>query len=145
MTFTRLPLTTRLRDERGQSAVEFGLMMPIVLVLIYLIVQFGLLVIHWNNVTQLAGNAARYAAVDKDPNAIVDKVMTGINNVQVCVTFPVGPLGTTKKVGDPVRIDVKGNHKWLPLVSSVFGSSFQLKSKATMRLERPSTIPIPVC
>ena len=137
---------TRLRDERGQSAVEFGLIFPVIAAVVFLVVQFGIAFVHWNNVTQLAGDAARFAAVNKDPQQAItdggsDLLKTGGGNLQgppvMSVCFPSGT-----GVGNPVVITITTKFDPLPLVST---GVLTLKGKATMRLERPATFSAPAC
>src|SRR5436190_20560541 len=54
-------------DERGVALVEFVLVFPIVLVLLLGMIDVGKAVNYWNDETHLANEAARYAAVNKNP------------------------------------------------------------------------------
>jgi Flp pilus assembly protein TadG len=65
MTAPHAPLLRRLRrEERGQALVEFALILPILLIMVLGIIDFGRA---WNlqqTITQAAREAARAAAVD---------------------------------------------------------------------------------
>ena len=51
------------RHQRGQSLVEFALVIPLFLVLVFGIIDFGLGLKSWITITNAAREGARYAAV----------------------------------------------------------------------------------
>ena len=53
----------RHKGERGASLVEFALIMPLLLILVLGIVEFGYLFAQFNEVRHAAREGARYAAV----------------------------------------------------------------------------------
>src|SRR2546421_10045949 len=60
----------RVRDERGQTMAEFAVVLPILVVLLFGIVQFGILFNNYVTLTDAARAGARAAAVsrnDSDP------------------------------------------------------------------------------
>src|SRR5207244_9999308 len=54
-------------DESGVALVEFALVLPLVLILLLGMIDVGKAVNYWNDETHLANEAARYAAVNKNP------------------------------------------------------------------------------
>src|SRR5205823_4816497 len=56
-----------LADERGVALVEFALVLPLLLLLLLGMIDVGKAVNYWNDETHLANEAARYAAVNKNP------------------------------------------------------------------------------
>jgi len=56
-----------LRDERGQALVEFVMILPIFLIITFGIIEFGKGFNYWIDVTHLANEGARYAAVNRWP------------------------------------------------------------------------------
>lgn len=139
------------RDESGQALVEFAFVLPLLLVVLFGIVEFGRAINYWLDTTHLANQAARFAAVNKNPGgsgSFADYIaaqgttrelreggtdsVSGRLSVQLC--FPSG----TSKVGDPVRAIVKTEYSWLPFLGLEKLSS-TLKGSATMRIEVPPT------
>ena len=59
----------RFRDESGTALVEFAFVLPLLLVLVLGIADFGRAFNYWIDSTHLANVAARYAAVNKNPGA----------------------------------------------------------------------------
>jgi hypothetical protein len=56
-----------LRGERGQALVEFVLILPVFLLLVFGMVEFGKAFNYWIDMTHLANEGARYAAVNRWP------------------------------------------------------------------------------
>src|SRR5207245_7628740 len=63
----RAALRTRVADERGQALPEFVLVLPILLLVLFGIVQFGLALNSTNDETHLANEVARYAIINENP------------------------------------------------------------------------------
>lgn len=57
------------RDERGALIVEFGLIVPILFILVFGIVDFGRAYFTMNNLAAAVREGARYGAVFEDPSA----------------------------------------------------------------------------
>src|SRR5919108_5201087 len=53
--------------ERGAALVEFVLVLPLVLLLLFGMIDFGKAFNYWNDETHLANEAARYAVVNQNP------------------------------------------------------------------------------
>jgi hypothetical protein len=146
-------------SERGQGLVEFALVLPLLLIVILGIVDFGKAYGYKNDETHLANAAARYAAVNgfpsgfTGPDAIRDGVKadapnelkngTGSISAPVTITFSFADLapGDTVNhcIGDPVKVTVQAHYNWLNFLSfsgalPTFGAD--IKSTATMRLEK---------
>jgi Flp pilus assembly protein TadG len=126
-------------EERGQALVEFALVLPILLLVIFGIIQFGLAFNSANDETHLANEVARYATVNENPSSETlqkwgksqadSKALSGQT---VCISFPNG----TSNVGDPVEVKVSGTIKWLPILK-LAAASTTIEGKADMRLEAP--------
>jgi Flp pilus assembly protein TadG len=58
-------------SERGASAVEFALLAPVFISLMLGVVEVGLYMQNYNAVRSLAGDAARFAAVEYQKNNVV--------------------------------------------------------------------------
>src|SRR5437763_12245520 len=56
------------RDQRGTALVEFALIAPLLFLLLFGIIDFGRALNYYNQVTQLAAQGARAAAVNRNPD-----------------------------------------------------------------------------
>jgi Flp pilus assembly protein TadG len=148
-----------LRKEEGQAIVELALAIPLLLIVLFGIIQFGEAINYYNDETNLANLAARYATVGANPscNGSSSNVTTYIScqatnessafasGITTCVADPNYSSGTgTIPSGDPLQIKVRypfpvlGN---IPLLSQFFGgTTINLSSSATMRAETTLTV-----
>jgi hypothetical protein len=143
-----------LRGERGQAVVELALVLPVILTVVIGVFAFGTAFNFTNNVSQLANEAARYAAVGSCPgctalnpipavvatHAASDELRNGGSGstgtdqpVRICLAFPAGSTG---KLGDSITAVVETNYKWLPYLNI---AKSRIRASATMRLESAYT------
>jgi Flp pilus assembly protein TadG len=133
-------LRHQVAEESGVVAVEFALVLPLILFVLFAIIDFGQVFNNLNDANHIAGVGARYAAVDTKPTA--DTLQNYLksqgdtqnlrNNIGVCIVFPNG----TFKIGDPVQVRVTSSFQLVPLLG---GANIPLHAEATMRIERPPT------
>lgn len=145
---TRTAQHRRLADEGGQVAVELALCLPVVLLFIFLVVDFGRVFNYLNDANHIAAASARFAAVNQDPRdrpelrGDTKELREGGKQVprklEICVSFPEGT-----DVGDPVEVKTTaqftlfGPINWLGSVLG--GGTIGIHGEATMRLERKPT------
>jgi hypothetical protein len=114
------------RDQRGTAVVEFALVAPLLFLLLFGIIDFGRALDYYNQVTQLAGQGARAAAVNRMPDGTPIASGTALQTslasrytaqpqlkrgIVVCI---VGPVPAS--VGDPVTVKVSYDFHFLPLI-----------------------------
>lgn len=147
--------------------VEFALVLPILLILALGIVDFGRAINYWNDTNQIAADAARFAAVNRNPGDdlatpqtdfllwIRSQAETGelregqtavgpsesvTSPLKVCV-LPVNGEGTLN-VGDPIKVTVDSNYNLIPFLSNLGEDtvgSIDIHGEAVMRLEQKYT------
>ena len=135
------------RREDGAVLVEFALVIPLLLLVVIGMMQFGILLNAKISETHLTASAARYAAVNQnpgDPDSLVDyiKARAGTqslrDNAQVCLEYPTGENGTSGEPGDPVTVTMTYTYDLIPLLGDALTpqvASITVSGDATMRLE----------
>lgn len=122
-----------IKNENGANAVEFAIILPILVVLIFGIFQFGLAYNNYITITHAAREGARLAAVDLNnpylKQIIIERAYPlPITEGDIIISTPEGT-----NIGDPVEVEITYNITIeIPLVGSW---NIPLKSKAVMRLE----------
>jgi len=120
---------SKLRNEKGASAVEFALVLPIFLMLVFGIFQFGIAFNNWIAITHAAREGARLAVVGQyDEQRVIDSAPSvDIQSISVS--------GQDGAVGDPVTVTVAGN---VLNINIPFAGNWPvtLRSTAVMRLEQ---------
>jgi Flp pilus assembly protein TadG len=131
-----------LGGESGAALVEFTLVLPLLLVVLFAMTDFGRAFNYWIDESHLANVAARWAAVDKNPGSgstLQESIRLQADTAElrdgatVCIEFPDGTSG----VGDPVEATVTYDFNWLPLIGDSVGvTQTEITGSATMRLEQ---------
>jgi hypothetical protein len=144
----------RLSREQGAALVEFALVLPILVVLLFGVLEFGMLFNYWIDETHLVNEGARWVVVNNNPGgstplqqylrsqADTAALRTGGH---VCVSYPAG----TSNVGDPVRVDMSYDagipvlHGVMSRFPGFFGSALpttiKVSGTSVMRLEAKPT------
>jgi Flp pilus assembly protein TadG len=133
-------------SEDGASLVEFALILPLLVVLLFAMLDFGKAFNYWIDETHLANEGARWAVVDRNPGggslqqylvdqATTDELRNGgtasiANPAEVCISFPNG----TSNVGDPVLVTVSATYNWLPVIG-LDTAQTTITGSSHMRLE----------
>ena len=128
--------------ESGAVLVEFGLILPLLVLIMMVILEFGKVLNYWDDETHLANQAARLAAVDQNPGSgslcAFIKGQGGFpselkDKATVSVSYPDGTA-----VGGRAVATVSMPYSWLPIIRDHGGvASSTITGSATMRLERP--------
>jgi Flp pilus assembly protein TadG len=138
--------------ESGQALPEFALVLPLLLVLLFGMLDFGKAFNYWIDSTQITSEGARFAAVNRKPDPLNGLSLQqqlraqgntaelrngGTDSVvapsQVCVEFPNG----TSNPGDPVLVRMTFVYHWLPFIGGIADTT--VTSTAVMRLEATPT------
>jgi Flp pilus assembly protein TadG len=119
----------RIHDERGQTMVEFALVLPVLCIVLFSIIQFGILYNDYLTVTDAARVGARKAATSRnaaDPvglaKAAARASATGVDQskLDVFVTATAWAPGAdvTVEVRYPYNLDIMGVHVKSGVLSS---------------------------
>ena len=130
--------------ESGQGAVEFGLVVPLLLVIVLAIFDFAKVMNYWLDLNHVASATARKAAVNAYPtageyqtyarnNLETNELKTGGSEsvptaASISICLPEGG-----DVGDPVTVRVAVGYHWIPFIG---GPDLGIRGTATMRIEQ---------
>lgn len=151
--------TNARRAEHGQATVEFALILPVFLIILFGIAYFGVALNDWIDETQIVSNGARMAEVNENCISPVTKsphkcelgvreegpflkwlTEQGDNNqVKGAVATMCSP---TSKLGDYVEVKLTYKYKWLPFLKLKVVET-PVTSTAQMRIEEEPYIPYP--
>ncbi|MEX2245339.1 MAG: TadE/TadG family type IV pilus assembly protein [Dehalococcoidia bacterium] len=152
------------RHERGQGLVEFAVIFPLFILLLFAMVDGGIVMGRYNNVTNAAKEGARYAAVqtgndDTAKSRIVDLVKNHAHGAldsdltttcgnfyaasadnAICVQWLEGPDGQDPgEVGSYVRVAIRHRQDLMLRILPALGGlgTWEIEGCALQRVERP--------
>lgn len=141
------------REESGVALVEFALVLPLLLLVLFGVFEFGRVFNYWIDETHLANEAARWAAVDRNPGAAnpvnattCEPDAAAVTDLQTYIRCEAtteelrggasGDQGSdplqvyicfpngTSNIGDPVRVIVRTTYNYLSLVGDFLSGTF---------------------
>jgi Flp pilus assembly protein TadG len=148
-TTRRTPLSRvgrRLGQERGQTLVEFAVVLPVLILIILGILYFGRYEDYANQETQLAEEGVRWAAVNYSPSSgtlqsyiqsqAQPELQSGSSDVSAAKVWIYQPSGATYATGQAVRVCVVTT---VSFPTPIGAPSTTIAEAATMRLEQISS------
>jgi len=124
------------RDQRGSTIVEFALVLPVILLLVFGMIEFGRVLNAQVIIRNAAREGARVGSVGKsagDITAVVQSMTSTLGNdaATISVTNAQGDSGERVVVHIDYTVNVV-----TPLISVFFGGSdVPLSAESSMRLE----------
>lgn len=127
------------KNQRGQSIVEFALIMPLIILILFGIFEFGRIFYSYIVITNSAREGARIGAVGKPDDEIIARIRETAPLPQADMKLSVTKLEPSqdqRKSGLPLTVEVTYNVDLItPLFSDILPNPVILKSQAVMRLE----------
>lgn len=131
-------VSTRTSRDRGASLVEFAIVMPLLLLLLMGIVEFGWALAQHIDVRHKARETLRLAIVDEpiadiEAAACIDDIVRGSDIESVFVT-------TATDQGDPISVTITANLRQVTgLLGPLFGADPEISSTVEGRIEQDSS------
>ncbi len=156
-------ITARLRrEERGQNLVELALVLPVVLLLVFGVIDFARAFNYKDQTTQIANEAARWVIVNQLPGnpsptllqykqwacgeMVSNELSTSVGcpngtNIKVCFADSNGVATSTPVSGGLATVTIPASLTPISYLSKVIPgfNSLKLNGKAQMRVELSST------
>ena len=147
-----LKVVRRHKREEGQALVEFALILPLFLMIVVGIIQFGVGLNFWLDMQRIANQGARWAVVNEYPGCprsgpndlscpqtlqqyLAESEVARGEDLDVRICFPLGASTT----GNPVKVKIEQPLNFLSVVTFFTpgsGLNIDLHAEATMRLEQ---------
>lgn len=125
-------------NNKGQSLVETALMLPVILILLTGIIDFGLLFNNYLIVSNASREGARAAVTGKTDaqiDAVVDNVAVSLDPANLTVTITPDE-STGRRTGDAVTVSVQYRYSMItPVIAAIVPGPLNLNTSTTMRCE----------
>lgn len=124
------------RRERGQALVEFALVVPVLVLILFGVVETGRMFNAWLVAANAAREGARVGAVQASSSEITARVLAAAPNLDPS-KITVEVVNAQGAPGTAVTVRVRYSFLFIvPLIANLFPSNpYSLLSEVTMRLE----------
>jgi Flp pilus assembly protein TadG len=148
------------RSERGAALVEFALVLPVLLLLVFGMMDFGKAINYWLDANHLAAEGARHVAVNRNLGTTLELYLrnqadtTELRNggtgsvptplqTTLCYFDDEAPFGTIGE-GDRVRVRATVTYRWMPFLG-LSATTTTISGSAISRIEQTVTNHPPDC
>ncbi|MFZ5626308.1 MAG: TadE/TadG family type IV pilus assembly protein [Bacillota bacterium] len=127
----------RKRGERGQALVEMALVLPLLLMLLFGIIEFGRIFHAYLTVNNGAREGARLAVVGAQDTAIIARIKdtaVGLDSSKLQIT--IAPAYSNRLRGQPVTVQVSYPVQiFAPIIGEIIGNPYTVSGSVQMRME----------
>lgn len=126
-----------LRNQKGQSLIEFAIILPLLLLILMSIAEFGMMLNSYLTIRNACREGARSGIVgsfDADIKSTI--VGTSPSLEEADLTINITPSYGNRKSGDPLTVSLSYKyHLTVPIISGLLNNTVILNSQTTMRIE----------
>jgi len=127
------------KTERGQTLVELALVLPVLVLILFGILEFGRIFHSYIVITNAAREGARLGALGKSDEEIIARIREAsplyLADSRLRIT-KLEPNESARNPGVPLTVEVVYDVELVtPLISSILPNPITLKSTAVMRVE----------
>jgi Flp pilus assembly protein TadG len=133
----RLEMNSRLdiRHEQGQTMTEFAIVLPVLVLLVFGVIQFGILFNNYVTLTDAARAGARKAAVSRSASNPVGATVTQVQNSASDLTQSDLAVTVTSTWAPASDVTVTATYPYSINLLGLVVASGRLSSKVTERVE----------
>ncbi len=127
----------QMRNEKGQAMVELALVLPLLLILIFGIVEFGRVFNAYLIVNNAAREGARVGVVGATDTTITQKTKdTALTLDPLQIATTITPISSSRVRGAALTVAVEYPVTiYAPLIMDIVGNPYTVHGSATMRVE----------
>lgn len=125
------------KERRGQALVEIALVLPLLLIILVGIIDFGRIFHGYIVITQAAREGARWGALGYDDTKITAAVSDATATLDPAnLTLSVEPEAASRSPGEQIIVQITYKvYLTTPFLSAVLPNPVQLTAKTIMRIE----------
>lgn len=127
----------KMKNQDGQALVEFAVVLPVLLLLIMGIAQFGMAFSSYLTLENASRDATRAGIIGYSDEEIHDVISTfspGLESDKLTIT--ITPSDGSRTSGDTLTVKLTYNYELtVPIISSIFSNMIVLNTETSMRIE----------
>lgn len=126
-----------IKNQKGQALVEFALILPILLLLIMGIIQFGMVINAYLSIQNAAREGARAGIVgNTDLEVTTIMIATSPSLREEYLSITITPTEINRSAGEPLTVKVSYSYPIIiPIIDSLFSDTILLNAETSMRIE----------
>ena len=126
-----------MENKKGQSLVETALILPVLLLLLTAIIDFGLLFNSYLVVSNASREGARHAVVGDSDAQIRSAAANAAASLDPArLEIEITPSEAARNTGDSVTVTVRYGYSMVtPVIAAFFPETFDIETSTTMRCE----------
>ena len=135
-----------LKNEKGGSLIEFALIAPLLFLILFGIIEFGLIMYNKAVITNASREGARYGIVSRSPRYTSPEIVTYVSNAYAdkpitfgARLFEVSPTWVSQNFGDDLTVEVTWQYDYLLLPNftgvGVLSNPLTLRATTVMKYE----------
>lgn len=102
------------RNKKGQALIEFALLTPLLLLMIFVFLQLGILLNIYISLNNIARDGARYAAVNPDTDSVIttyiqSKLPAQVNQSYLTISYSPSQGSSSRIKGKPISVGLSYN------------------------------------
>ena len=119
-----------LRRQGGQTLAEFAIILPVLLLILFAIVDLGRAVYAYSVVANCAREGARFGQISTHTSA---GIIAAVKNAAVGLNTEDMTIGVSQPTADTIRVDVIYLfHPITPFIDAILHGNLALQSASTM-------------
>ncbi|KOA19235.1 TadE-like protein [Clostridium homopropionicum DSM 5847] len=126
-----------IKNQKGQALVEFAIVLPILLMLVMGIIQFGMMLNSYlaiENASREGARAGIVGSTDAEIESLIIASSPSLNPADLTVSLT--PSEANRRSGDTLTVTVTYNYKFtIPIISSLFNNGKMITGQTSMRIE----------
>lgn len=126
-----------LKNEKGQSLVEFAILLPLLLLIIMGIFEFGLMLNSYLTIHNSAREGARLGIVagsNSEISELISNISPTLDTENLIVN--ITPAEGIRKSGGTLTVEVIYDYQVsIPIISNILSGVVVLKAQTSMRIE----------
>lgn len=125
------------KNEKGQTMVEFALLLPVLLLIVIGIIEFGFMFSGYLTLSNASREAVRTVSLgETDAVASQRAKDVALTLDPSKMNVSISPAFAMRDRGDSTTVSIVYEYDFLtPFMEAIFGGDLQLEADATMRVE----------
>ena len=123
------------KNEKGQSLVEFALLVPILILILMAVIEFGFMFNTYITINNASREGARLGSLGASDGEVALRVLEASPNLPA-ENFTISITPGNRNRGDMIRVSIQYDYQIItPIMSTVLNPLIDIEAETVMRVE----------